>query len=264
VLRLFNDCVAMFLLYVALSFFVRQRWTIGCLFFSLGVSVKMNVLLFVPSLGLLMVKSLGWVRTIPKILLCVIVQVILAVPFLETNPYSYFNRSFEFGRQFFFKWSVNWQFLPEPIFLSKQWAIFLLCCHFSGLLLFALKRWCNQENGLFAVILEKHLKRSSDYRLSSDHIALVMFTGNFIGVVFARSLHYQFYVWYFHSLPFLLWHTPYRIVTRLLLLGLIEFVWNSYPPASSTARILLCCHLAILLGLWFAPEIPAGTKLKHT
>jgi len=35
-----------------------------------------------------------------------------------------------------------------------------------------------------------------------------MFTGNFIGIVFCRSLHFQFYVWYYHTLPLLLWLLP--------------------------------------------------------
>ena len=33
----------------------------------------------------------------------------------------------------------------------------------------------------------------------------VLMTANFIGVVCARTLHFQFYSWYFHSMPALLW-----------------------------------------------------------
>ncbi|VDQ10259.1 unnamed protein product [Trichobilharzia regenti] len=28
---------------------------------------------------------------------------------------------------------------------------------------------------------------------------------NFVGIIVSRSLHYQFYVWYYHTIPYLLW-----------------------------------------------------------
>ena len=43
--------------------------------------------------------------------------------------------------------------------------------------------------------------------VSPAHVAGVLMEGNFVGVFFARSLHYQFYEWYFHSLPLLLWRS---------------------------------------------------------
>ena len=47
VLRLFNDCFAMLFAYVAVLLFQSRRWVLGAAAFSLGVSVKMNVLLMV-------------------------------------------------------------------------------------------------------------------------------------------------------------------------------------------------------------------------
>ena len=32
-------------------------------------------------------------------------------------------------------------------------------------------------------------------RLSAKHVLFVVFSGNFIGIVCARTLHYQFYSW---------------------------------------------------------------------
>ena len=45
-------------------------------------------------------------------------------------------------------------------------------------------------------------------------IVLTLMTSNFIGMCFSRSLHYQFYVWYFHTLHYLLWNTYLPTVVR--------------------------------------------------
>ncbi|XP_028548300.1 dol-P-Man:Man(5)GlcNAc(2)-PP-Dol alpha-1,3-mannosyltransferase-like [Dendrobium catenatum] len=88
-----------------------------------------------------------------------------------------------------------------------------------------------------------------------------MFVGNFIGIICARSLHYQFYSWYFFSLPFLLWKTPFPTIIRLLLFAGVEFCWNVYPSTSFSSLILLFLHLAILWGLWISPtEQPIAEK----
>ena len=39
-------------------------------------------------------------------------QVALGAPFLIDNPVGYMMGAFNLGRQFLFKWTVNWRFLP--------------------------------------------------------------------------------------------------------------------------------------------------------
>jgi len=40
-------------------------------------------------------------------------------------------------------------------------------------------------------------------------VVQLVWTSVFIGIVFSRTLHFQFYSWYFHSIPFLLWRSRF-------------------------------------------------------
>ncbi|RXM99751.1 Dol-P-Man:Man(5)GlcNAc(2)-PP-Dol alpha-1,3-mannosyltransferase [Acipenser ruthenus] len=238
ILRLFNDPVAMMLLFVAVNLFLDGRWTLGCCFYRqvlrLAVSVKMNVFLFAPGLLFLLLCEFGLLRSIPRLSLCAAIQVALGLPFLLENPLGYVSRSFDLGRQFLFEWTVNWRFLPEEVFLSRYFHLALLGAHLSMLLLFTLYRWN-----------------------SAAQITYTLFTSNFIGVCFSRSLHYQFYVWYFHTLPYLLWSgrvTKLAPLLRVLILGLVELSWNTYPSTVYSSAVLHACHLIILLSLWYGEE----------
>ena len=59
VLRCFNDCTAMLLVYIAIYFLLRNRWTLGCVFVTLAISIKMNILLFMPAIGILLLQVSG-------------------------------------------------------------------------------------------------------------------------------------------------------------------------------------------------------------
>lgn len=53
---------------------------------------------------------------------------------------------------------------------------------------------------------------------------------------------FQFYCWYYHTLPFLLWQTDIPVVGRLLLLAGLEYSFNIFPatPTSSLVLQVLC------------------------
>ena len=113
---------------------------------SLAVSIKMNVLLFSPGLLVLLILRHGWRGTLPLLSLCAIIQLILGLPFLYTNPFGYVTRSFDLGRQFFFKWTVNWRFLPEWLFLHRGFHLALLTVNLSTWAIFAYTHWIRYES----------------------------------------------------------------------------------------------------------------------
>ncbi|KAH0637051.1 dol-P-Man:Man(5)GlcNAc(2)-PP-Dol alpha-1,3-mannosyltransferase [Solanum tuberosum] len=271
VLRLFNDCFATTLLHAALVSIICQKWHLGLVIFSGAVSIKMNVLLYAPPLLLLMVKAMDIVGVISALAGAALVQILIGLPFILSHPASYLSNAFNLGRVFIHFWSVNFKFVPEDIFVSKAFALSLLVAHLSLLLVFAHYRWCRHEGGLFAVVRSKIIQlklrvsqrnpSSTKKVLQADHIVTTMFVGNFIGIICARSLHYQFYSWYFYCLPYLLWKTPFPTLLRLFLFAAVEFCWNVFPSNTYSSLVLLCVHLIILGGLWISsPEYPYVEK----
>ena len=252
VLRLFNDGIAMVFLYGAILLFTKKRWTIGCILFSLAFSVKMNIILFAPALFLLLLKSTGFLGTICNILLCAIIQVLLGLPFMMTDFWGYINGSFELGRVFKFKWTVNWKFLTEEFFVSKQLALSLLLLTAIFMLYFGNSRWTKQEGGIYQLLIKKisALKFENNH-ISSEHIVITMMTCNFIGIMFCRSLHYQFYCWYFHTIPFLLWRNeklPYLL--RIFVFVGLEWTWGyNFPATPISSAILHLAHVILFISL---------------
>ncbi|XP_073813294.1 alg3, alpha-1,3- mannosyltransferase [Musca autumnalis] len=330
VLRLFNDPVAILFLYAALNLFLDRRWTWGSICFSLGVGCKMNILLFAPALLAFYIINLGLVKTIVQLAVCGIVQLLIGLPFLLTYPWSYIKGSFDLGRVFEHKWTVNYRFLPREFFENKYFHLSLLALHLLLIFAFAnptikyfknyvrlralqdmlLPQLAEQNRKLkenkaaktkkpaaatetkptnedeekltpdqeaFLHSFEKTLQKASGQKgpikpkakettntnetsTQEDKVSihfdqctqlalLPLFLCNFIGVLCARSLHYQFYVWYFHSLPYLAWSTEFSLGTRYLLLGLIEYSWNTYPSTNFSSYVLHVCHVLLLLGV---------------
>ncbi|XP_071719996.1 dol-P-Man:Man(5)GlcNAc(2)-PP-Dol alpha-1,3-mannosyltransferase [Rutidosis leptorrhynchoides] len=284
VLRLFNDCFAMTIFHASLLPLLYQKWHLSLIIFSVAVSVKMNVLLYAPPLLLLMLKAMDIVGVISALTGAALVQIILGLPFIWSFPVEYLSNAFNLGRVFIHFWSVNFKFVPERIFVSKEFALILLVAHLSCLMIFAHYRWCKHEGGLVSFLrsrfiqmqlktslissfpINRSYKSSSAFKLlKKEHIVTTMFTGNFIGIVCARSLHYQFYSWYFCSLPYLLWRTPFPTIVRLLLFAGVEFCWNVFPSTFYSSIALLCLHLIILWGLWTAPpEYPYENDKSQT
>ncbi|TPX60518.1 dolichyl-P-Man:Man5GlcNAc2-PP-dolichol alpha-1,3-mannosyltransferase [Powellomyces hirtus] len=203
VLRLFNDPIAMLPLYLCMLAMLERKWSLATVLYSLALSIKMNILLFAPGFALLMYQALGLRRSVQNAVVAVLIQAALAAPFLATYPQAYLGRSFDFGRVFFYKWTVNWRFMDEETFLSATSARLLLGAH-TTLLIGFITKWCWNRGGILAVAGRGIGKRKAEV-LHPDYILSVMFTCNLIGILCARSLHYQFWSWYAHSIPYLVW-----------------------------------------------------------
>lgn len=131
---------------------------IGQPHFRCALSVKMCVLLYVPGLLVILFRRRGLVSTIAHVLALGATQLLIGMPFLLEYPKSYLKYSYEFSRVFLFKWTVNWRFLGEDLFLNSAWARSLLIGHVTALVVFGLFRWCRSDGGVWSV-LDKGLRQ---------------------------------------------------------------------------------------------------------
>ena len=243
VLRMFNDAVAMCLFYFAVLLLVRRDWFNGALVFSLALSVKMNVLLAVPGIALVMLREQGVVQTVFNACCVFFLQTCIAVPFVLVNWKSYVASSFDLSRKFLHCWSVNFQFVPKCLFESDAWGVILLL--FTVVLWsWMASRWMRRY---FTKIPKNRLKRA---KLSPQEVVATVFSFNLVGIAFSRTLHYQFYLWFFHQVPFILltYWGEQPLLSALCLLS-IEYSFNTYPPTAQSSLILCAAFVFLSWGI---------------
>ncbi|RFU80236.1 dol-p-man:man5 c2-pp-dol alpha-1,3-mannosyltransferase [Trichoderma arundinaceum] len=270
VLRCFNDCFAAFFLWLSIFFFQRRVWTIGALAYTIGLGVKMSLLLVLPAVVIVLFLGRGFKGALRLVWLMLQVQLVLAIPFITTNWAGYLGRAFELSRQFKFEWTVNWRMLGEELFLSRGFSITLLAFHAISLLVFISARWLKlKERSLLGIITyvvrfqspfsEREETGISNRVVTPKYITSAILSANVVGLLFARSLHYQFYAYLAWATPFLLWTaSPNPLVVIPLWLAQ-EWAWNVFPSTPFSSSVVVSV-LAITVAMAFVgskPDSPA-------
>ncbi|KAJ6113145.1 Glycosyltransferase ALG3 [Penicillium capsulatum] len=248
-LRMFNDGIAAFAMWIAIYLLMKRKWWVGIAVWSLGVGVKMTLVLLVPAIAIITLLSLGLVQSVTLGVLAILIQVLLAVPFLHTNTVGYVSRAFELSRQFLFKWTVNWRFVGEETFLSREFSVALLVLHVSLLLIFAV-RWVKPSGTNLVRFLQDTVQgRQETVTPSKCLIMTVILSSLAIGMLCARSLHYQFFAYLAWASPFLLWRADIHPILIYALWALQEWAWNVYPSTvTSSAVVVVSLAVQVLAG----------------
>ncbi|KAJ5817718.1 Glycosyltransferase ALG3 [Penicillium robsamsonii] len=251
VLRMFNDGVATFAMWLAIYLCMRRSWTAGIVVWSFGVAIKMTLVLLVPAIAVITLLSLGLVRSISLGAMAVLIQVLLAVPFLQTNSTGYLSRAFELSRQFLFKWTVNWRFVGEETFLSREFSVGLLVLHISLLAIF-FRNWVKPSGSNIVCFLQDTLQgRQKTVPLSKSFTMTVMLSSLAIGLLCARSLHYQFFAYLAWATPFLLWRAGIHPVLIYAIWALQEWAWNVFPSTNASSAVVVLSLVVQVFGVLF-------------
>ncbi|KAJ5412950.1 hypothetical protein N7465_005255 [Penicillium sp. CMV-2018d] len=251
VLRMFNDGVATFAMWLAIYLCLRRSWTAGIAVWSFGVAIKMTLVLLVPAIAVITLLSLGLVRSISLGAMAVLIQVLLAVPFLQTNTTGYLSRAFELSRQFLFKWTVNWRFVGEETFLSREFSVGLIVLHISLLAIF-FGNWVKPSGSNMVRFLQDTLQgRQKTVPLSKSFTMTVMLSSLAIGLLCARSLHYQFFAYLAWATPFLLWRAGIHPVLIYAVWALQEWAWNVFPSTNASSAVVVLSLAVQVFGVLF-------------
>ncbi|KAJ5558526.1 Glycosyltransferase ALG3 [Penicillium sp. DV-2018c] len=251
VLRMFNDGVAAFAMWVAIYLCLKRKWTAGIAVWSFGVAIKMTLVLLVPAIAVVTLLGLGLARSISLGAMAVLIQVLLAVPFLRANATGYLSRSFELSRQFLFKWTVNWRFMGEEAFLSRDFSLALLLFHVSVLGIF-FGNWVKPSGkGSVQFVRDTILRRQKTVALSNSFIMTVILSSLAVGLLCARSLHYQFFAYLAWATPFLLWRAGLHPVMIYVVWALQEWAWNVFPSTNGSSAVVVLSLAVQAFGVLF-------------
>ncbi|GAB1319655.1 dolichyl-P-Man:Man(5)GlcNAc(2)-PP-dolichol alpha-1,3-mannosyltransferase [Madurella fahalii] len=260
VLRCFNDCFAVLFLWLAIFCLQRRSWRLGALLYTWGLGIKMSLLLVLPAVGIVLLLGSGFATSLQLAAMMGLVQALIAVPFLAANPWGYLRRAFELSRQFFFKWTVNWRFVGEEVFLSKGFALALLGLHVAVLAGF-ITRWLTPARKPLPHLIAPLLSGRSPFTEKEQHtisrditpryITTAILSANVIGLLFARSLHYQFYSYLAWSTPFLLWRSGIHPVLQYVLWATQEWAWNVYPSTPTSSGLVVGVLATTVALVWW-------------
>lgn len=166
-----------------------------------------------------------------------------------------------------FKWTVNWRFVGEDIFLSRGFSLSLVAMHISLIGLFAAAFWLRPAGcNVFELARNMLHGRQRAATLSKQFIMTVMLTSLAIGLLCARSLHYQFFAYLSWATPFLLWRAGFHPILLYTVWAAQEWAWNVYPSTNISSLAVVLSLSAQVFGVLLngATAFDTSTRLRYS
>jgi len=160
--------------------------------------------------------------------------------------------------------------------LSKGFSIVLLLSHALILLVFAFTRWVKPADMPVPTLIRRvlfsfppDLEKRINARLTPTFITTTIFTSMAIGMLCARSLHYQFYAYIAWATPLLLWKAGLHPVPIYAVWAAQEWSWNVFPSTDASSMVVVGTLAIQVLAVWwgtrneFTPREGQGADKKH-
>ena len=160
---------------------------------------------------------------------------------------------------------MNWRFIGEKFFLSRTFSVSLLASHAILLAVFIAFRWVKPSGKSFVQfthdIFHGELLRAP---ITNSFILATILESLAIGLLYARSLHYQFFAYLAWASPFLLWEAGYHPAMIFGVWAAQEWAWNVYPSTDASSFVVVMCLWVQVVGSFKnVRSAEAGSKLTR-
>lgn len=88
-------------------------------------------------------------------------------------------------------------------------------------------------------------------KVSPSFIVTSILTSVAVGMLCARSLHYQFYAYIAWSTPFLLWKAGLHPILIYAVWAVQEWGWNVYPSTDTSSIVVVGCLVVQVFSVWW-------------
>ena len=148
--------------------------------------------------------------------------------------------------------------MGEETFLSSQFAQALAFANVGLLAVFAITRW-TRPSGLSIPDLIRRtyqplpakVEQQISLRVSPTFTMTTILSSLVIGMLCARSLHYQFYAYVAWATPFLLWRSGLHPLLIYITWAAQEWAWNVYPSTNTSSKLVVACLTVQVFGVWW-------------
>ena len=130
--------------------------------------------------------------------------------------------------------------------------------HLAVLAIFVLTRWIRPSGLSIPALISAAIKplppraqQIMSLSVTPSFILTSTLTSIAIGMLCARSLHYQFYAYVALSTPFLLWKAGLHPVLIYAIWGAQEWGWNVYPSTDTSSKVVVGCLVVQVFSVWW-------------
>ena len=130
--------------------------------------------------------------------------------------------------------------------------------HLAVLAIFVLTRWMRPSGLSIPALISTAIKplppraqQIMSLNVTPSFILTSTLTSIAIGMLCARSLHYQFYAYVALSTPFLLWKAGLHLILIYAVWGAQEWGWNVYPSTDTSSKVVVGCLVVQVFSVWW-------------